>query len=163
MKSVMYDMYEVYEDGTIINVKSGREMSQRVRDKRKEVRLNINGVRRNFITSRLVYWLFNEDFDISNKNLCVVADDMINFTLEDLRVVARKDLIQGDKHKEICKLTDIQVAEIKSLYSGKPCVNQYDKSGISYMDIAKKYGVTKALIAQIVRGEVRDKDKYKLK
>ena len=163
MKSLMFDKYEIFEDGTIINTSTGKKISQRIKGNHKEVRLTIDGVRKNYITSRLVYWLFNDDFDIENKNLCVVADDMINFTLKDLKVVHRKELIQGDGHKNVCKLTEEQVSEIKALYNGKPCINQHDKNGVSYADISKKYGVTKSLIASILRGKTRNEKTYKLK
>lgn len=165
MDSVIFYDYEVFEDGTIINLKTGREMTPVIKNnKRKEIRLTINGVRKHYIVARLVYWLFNPDFDIENKNLCIVVnDDKIDFTLTDLKIVNRKDLIQGENHKSIAKLTDLQVEEIKSMYAGKMCVNQYDKTGVSYSDIASKYGVTKAIIAQIIRGETRNKTKYILK
>ena len=163
LKSVRLDKYEVFEHGIIINTLNGKEMAQRIKDKPKEVRLTLNGIRKNFITSRLVYWLFNDNFDIDNKDLCVVAEDLINFTLSDLKVVNRKDLIQGEKHKNVYKLTNEQVAEIKSLYIGKTGVNQHTKTGMSYSDIAKKYGVTRGLIASIVRGEIRNENSYKLK
>lgn len=163
MKSVMFDRYEVFENGTIINTLTGLSMTQQIKGHRREVRLTIDGKRKNFITSRLVYWLFNEDFDISNKNLCIWGEDMINFTVQDLKVVHRKDLIQGEKHKHQAKLTNAQAEEIRELYQGKPCTNQYDKHGISYQDIADKYGVTKGLIAQIIKGSTRNEDKYILK
>ena len=163
LKSVMLDKYEVFEYGIIINTLNGKEMAQRIKDKHKEVRLTLNGIRKNFITSRLVYWLFNDNFDIDNKDLCIVAEDLINFTLSDLKVVNRKDLIQGEKHKNVYKLTNEQVAEIKSLYIGKTGVNQHTKTGMSYSDIAKKYGVTRGLIASIIRGEIRNENSYKLK
>ena len=163
MESLMLDKYEIFENGIIINTSTGKEISQRIKDKHKEVRLTLNGIRKNFITSRLVYWLFNDNFDIDNKDLCIVAEDLINFTLSDLKVVNRKDLIQGEKHKNVYKLTNEQVAEIKSLYIGKTGVNQHTKTGMSYSDIAKKYGVTRGLIASIIRGEIRNENSYKLK
>ena len=163
MESLMLDKYEIFENGMIINTSTGKEISQRIKDKHKEVRLTLNGIRKNFITSRLVYWLFNDNFDIDNKDLCIVAEDLINFTLSDLKVVNRKDLIQGEKHKNVYKLTNEQVAEIKSLYIGKTGVNQHTKTGMSYSDIAKKYGVTRGLIASIIRGEIRNENLYKLK
>lgn len=165
MNSVIFYDYEVYENGTIINLKTGNEMTPVIKDnKRKEIRLTLDGVRKHFIVARLVYWVFNPDFDITNKNLCVVVnDDKVNFTLSDLKVVNRKDLIQGEKHKNIAKLTDSQADEIRAMYAGKMCVNQYDKAGISYSDLASKYGVTKANIAQIIRGEARSKKNYILK
>ena len=163
MESLMLDKYEIFENGMIINTSTGKEIAQRIKGKHKEVRLTLNGIRKNFITSRLVYWLFNDNFDIDNKDLCVVAEDLINFTLSDLKVVNRKDLIQGEKHKNVYKLTNEQVAEIKSLYIGKTGVNQHTKTGMSYSDIAKKYGVTRGLIASIIRGEIRNENSYKLK
>lgn len=159
----MFERYEVFEDGTIVNLFTGNEMSQTIKGKSREVRLQVDGVRKNFIVSRLVYWLFNPDFDISDRNLCIVADDLINFTLDDLKVVHRKDLIQGEKHCNQAKLSDAQVEAIRKAYNGKPCTNQHDKSGVSYADLANQYGVTKALIAQIVRGEVRNEENYYFK
>ena len=67
------------------------------------------------------------------------------------------------KIKKQYKLTNEQVAEIKSLYIGKTGVNQHTKTGMSYSDIAKKYGVTRGLIASIIRGEIRNENSYKLK
>ena len=46
MESLMLDKYEIFENGMIINTSTGKEISQRVKDKHKEVRLTLNGIRK---------------------------------------------------------------------------------------------------------------------
>jgi hypothetical protein len=161
----IYSDYKIYSDGTIIN-KYGKTMSKRARDGRYEVRLHVDGKRRNFILSRLMYWLFVDKFDINNKNLCVAVKDgnFLNVDPDNLYLTERKNLIQGEGHKRIVKITDEQTEEIRAAYKGnKIHSNQYTKTGVSLEELADKYNVTKKNIHHIIIGTARNKDEYKLK
>jgi hypothetical protein len=161
----IFSDYKIFEDGTIIN-RYGKAITKRARAGRYEVRLIVDGKRKNFIVSRLMYWLFVEKFDISNQNLCVAAKDnnYLNVDPSNLYLTERKNLIQGEGHKNRIKLTDEQIIEIKTAYKGnKSGANQYSNNSTSYRDLANKYGVTKGEIAAIIRGETRNPDNYKFK
>lgn len=161
-KAYFYD-YEIYENGTIIN-KFGNEVKIREHNGKYETRLTIEGKRKNYLVARLMYYVFN-GFEWENKDLCITPIDgnHLNIDLDNLQLVHRKDLIQGEKHLKRSKLTNEQIEEIRSLYKGKAGKSQHDKTSLSLNDLAKMYGVTKANIAAIVRGESRNKEEYKLK
>lgn len=163
MKSVDFHGYTIYENGKIIGL-YGKEVKKRLNNGRYEIRLNIEGKRKNYIVSRLVYHAFNP-FDIDNKDLCISYkdNDKLNIDLSNLYLTHRKELIQGDKHQNRAKLTDDQVKEIRQIYKGKTGSNQYDKQGFSLADLAARYGVTKANVKMIVNGESRNEKEYKLK
>lgn len=164
MKSVIFNDYEVYENGDIYN-KYGRKVSIRTHDNRYEVTLTVEDKRKSFILGRLIYWLFIEQFNYDNKNLCVSYKDgnSLNIDLINLYLVERKDIIQGEGHRNRCKLSDEQIKEIKNEWNMKTGKNQYDKIGLSLNDLAKKYNVSKSNISMIIKGRSRDKEKYKLK
>lgn len=163
MRKEYFHDYEIFENGKIIN-KFGNEVKLREHKGRYETRLVVDGKRKNFLVARLLYFVFI-GFDMSNKDLCITPKDgnHLNISLDNLDLVHRKDLIQGEGHKKRAKLTDEQIEEIKATYQGKMCVNQHDKTGISYQDLANKYGVTRANIKMIIKGMSRNKDEYKLK
>lgn len=163
MRSVNYHGYTIYEDGTIIGL-YGKEVKKSNNKGRYEVRLNIEGKRRNFVVARLIYHAFYP-FDISDKNICISYkdNDKMHIHLNNLYQTERKNLIQGEKHINRSKLSNEQVEEIKTLYNGKTGSNQYDKVGFSLQDLANKYGVSKSNIMWIVKGMSREKDDYKLK
>lgn len=163
MKTAHYHGYTIHEDGTIIGL-HGREIKKRIHNGRYEIRLRIKDKRINYILPRLLYYLFI-GFDLTNKNLCITPIDgnHLNISLDNLQLTHRKDLIQGEKHKAMSKITDEEAENIRQIYKGKACVNQYDKSGISLQDLADQYGVTKGNIKMIVSGQSRNKDEYKLK
>lgn len=166
MKRKEFHGFSIYEDGTIISP-YGKHIKPRLHNGRYEVRLsNIDGKRKNFVLSRLIYFVFNP-FDIDDKNLCVTYKDgnKLNIHLDNLELVHRKDLIQGENHKSISYLTDEQITEIRNSYKGdmKPGANQHNKTSPSLNDLAKKYNTTKANIKMIVSGNSRNEDKYKLK
>lgn len=163
MRKEDFHGYTIYEDGTIIGL-YGKEVKKRINNGRYEVRLNVEGKRKNYIVSRLVYYVFNP-FNIDDHNLCISYkdNDKLNIHLDNLFLAHRKDLIQGDKHKALVKLTDKQVNEIKQLYKGKSGVNQLDKKGLSLQDLANMYGVTKGNIKMILKGQSRNENDYKLK
>ena len=167
MKSKQFYNYNIYEDGTIENATTGRSIKYYNHHGKYETRLTIEKcTRKSFIMARLLYWLFIEQFDIDNKNLCVSYKDgnALNISLDNLYLVPRKDLIQGEKHRHRIKLTDAQVEEIRELYKGnKVNSNQYTKTGLSLKDIADKYGVTKKEIHYIIKGDTRNPKNYKLK
>lgn len=163
MRKADFHGYTIYEDGTIIGL-YGKEVKKRLNNGRYEVRLNIEGKRKNYIVSRLLYYVFNE-FNIEDQNLCVSYKDgnKENIHLDNLFLTHRKDLIQGDKHKARAKITDEQANEIRSLWKGKTGNNQHDKEGYSLKDIADKYGISKGNVMQIIKGMSRNEDEYKLK
>ncbi|PLS19340.1 hypothetical protein CVD28_02690 [Bacillus sp. M6-12] len=161
----IFSDYKIYEDGTIIN-RYGKELSKRARNGRYEIRLLVDGKRRNFILTRLMYWLFIEPFDLDNENLCVIAKDgnLLNVYPSNLSLVERKDLIQGEGHKKRAVLTNEQIEEILKAYEGNEFgSNQYSENKVSYADLAKKYGVSKSNIAMIIKKRSRNPEDYKLK
>ncbi|MCY9757755.1 hypothetical protein M5X00_26355 [Paenibacillus alvei] len=161
----IFSDYKIYENGTIIN-RYGKELSKRARNGRFEIKLLVDGKRKNFILSRLMYWLFIEQFDMSNENLCVVAKDgdFLNVHPSNLKLVERKDLIQGEGHRKRVVLSNEQIEEILSTYEGNELgANQYSENNISYADLAKKYGVSKGNIVMIVKKRSRNPEDYKLK
>lgn len=155
--------YKVSNYGNIISLQ-GRPLSIRNNNGRYETRLNINGKRQNFIVARLVYYLF-KGFDIENKNMCIINkdDNTLNVRIDNLMAIERKNLIQGEHHVKVSKLTNEQIEEIRELYKGTSGTNQYDKVGYSYNDLAKIYGVTKGNIASIIKNRSRYSQEYKLK
>lgn len=161
--------YTIYDDGTIIGL-YGKTVTKRIHDGRYEVRLNIEGKRKNFIVARLIYHLFHAEsdgaaFDINDPNQCITHKDgdKLNIDLNNLSMQLRKDLIQGESHSTIAKLTDQQVQDIRSQYKGRAGSNQLNKTSPSLKDLADEYGVSKSNIAAIIRGESRKSDDYKLK
>lgn len=171
MNYKMFSDYTIMENGDIYNAK-GRLMTHSVKeDGRKEIRLTVNGKRKNFISARLIYCLFNDiDINTLDKNLCVtfIDNNKSNIHKDNLKLVFRGDLIQGDKHKAICKLNEQQAQEIRDKYystiQNRP-INQYDnnKPYYSYRSLAKEYGVKYTTIKQIVEGNCRNERNYKLK
>lgn len=163
MKSIDFHGYTIYENGKIIGL-YGKEVKKRLNNGRYEVRLNVEGKRKNYIVSRLVYHAFNP-FDINDQNMCISYkdNDKLNINLDNLYLTQRKDLIQGDKHTQRAKLSDEQVKEIRQLYKGKTGSNQHDKTGYSLSDMAAMYGVSKANIKMIIKGGSRNEQEYKLK
>lgn len=163
MRQVDYHGYTIYENGKVIGL-YGKEIKKRERNGRYEIRLNIEGLRKDFTVSRLVYHAF-ENFDIADTNLCVTHKDgdKLNVDFKNLKLVKRKELIQGEGHKTRISLSNAEVDEIRSLYKGKAGVNQYDRKGFSLQQLADKFGVTKGNIMQIVKGVSRNEENYKLK
>lgn len=163
MRKRKFHGYTIFEDGTILGL-HGRELKRRLNKGRYEVRLIVGDSRKNFTLSRLIYYVFNE-FDIDNKDLCVTYKDenKLNIHLDNLELVHRSELVQGEGHSSIAKLSDEDVKTIRKLYRGKVSANQHNKTGHSLNDLAKMYNVSKGNIALIVRGESRNKKNYILK
>lgn len=162
--------YTIYENGDIVN-KYNKLMTPRDNKGRLEINLTLNGVRKSFSVSRLVYCVFNNIDPLTfDKDQCVTFKDgnKLNVHLNNLECKYRGDLIQGEKHKSIAKLTDEQIEEIRRKYfstrDSRP-VNQFDKKGVyhSYRSLAKEYGVTYPTIKHIIEGNTRNPKKYKLK
>lgn len=169
MVKYFYD-YGICDNGDIIG-KRGNILKQREKEGRKEVKLSIEGKQKTFISARLIYCVFNNiDIETLDKDVCISFKDgdKLNVSLDNLYCVSRANLIQGQKHKSIAKLTDKQVEEIKQKYystlNNKP-INQHDKKGgyNSYRKLAKEYNVTYPQIRHIIKGEARNEDKYKIK
>lgn len=166
MKSKEFYQYTITEQGDIFNTLTKRPITKTLHKGNYEVRLTINGKKKVFSFHRLYYFLFVKEFDMSDTNICISIKDgnIQNITKNNLVLKSKKDIVQGEKAK-MSKLTDQQVEEIRKLYKGQPCTNQFDKGGsdLSYRDLAERYGVSKASIGRIIRGETRDKSRYKLK
>ena len=161
--------YQIYTDGTIIS-QNNRILKHTIKNGRKEIRLTVNGVRKSFISARLIYCVFNDiDIFTLDKNECISFKDnnKLNISLDNLVRVFRGDLIQGVKHKNISKLTQEQIEEIKEKYENtiknRP-INQHDRNEIynSYRTLATEYGVTFSLIKQIIEGKIHNEKNYKL-
>ena len=171
MKEKDFHGYTIYSNGDIKGL-YGRMLKQRVRPSgRKEIKLTINGKKVNFIISRLVYCVFNDIniFEL-DKDQCVVSIDgnKSNVDISNLELVYRGNLIQGEKHSAISKLSDDDIEAIKTKYEatkGNRPVNQYDNSKPynSYRSLAEEYGVTHPMIKQIVEGNTRNDKTYILK
>lgn len=163
--------YTICENGDIYNKHNRKLKPTRKKDGRGyryEIRLHTDNGRKHFILSRLLYYVFNPDFDVSNKDLCVVFKDReetndSELHINNLEVQHRKDLIQGDNHHNRTTVTSEVSEKIREEYEGKASKNQFNKTSPSYLDLAKKYNTTRGNIIQIVRGRSRNKDKYKLK
>lgn len=159
----LFHGYTIFSDGRILGL-YGKPISKRLNNGRYEITLSVEGKRKSYIVARLMYYVFN-GFDIENRDLCITHKDgdTMNIDLDNLELQHRRDLIQGEKHRNRAKLTDEQTEEIRELYKGKTGSNQHDKVGYSLRDLANKYGVTKGNIAMIIRKESRNEDEYKLK
>ena len=171
MKCKEFFGYKICENGSIYNKYNRKLKPIKKKDGRSyryEIRLHTDKGRQSFILTRLLYYVFNPEFNISNKDLCVVFKDReetddSKIHINNLEVQHRKDLIQGDKHYNRIVITSEIAQEIRKEYKGKPGNNQYKKTSVSYSDLAKKYNTTKDNIAKIVKGESRNKENYKLK
>lgn len=163
--------YNIFENGSVYN-QYGRKLKPTKkkdgRGYRYEIRLHTDKGRQSFILSRLLYYVFNPDFNIEDKNLCVVYKDREltrenKLHIDNLEVKHRKDLIQGDSHHSVNVITSEVAEKIRSEYKGKAGKNQRDKKSPSYSDLAKKYNTSRENIIKIVKRESRNKEKYKLK
>jgi hypothetical protein len=162
LDSVKYYDYTVYSDGTIEN-KSGRELKPRLqKDGHMSITLRLNKIKKYCSLARVIYHAFNPEFNVTDINNCVTFKDKNsqNCQLSNLYLAFRGDLIQGQKHKK-AKLSEQQIKEIKSLYQGEARRNQYEKTEKpSLLALAEVYGVSKQLIASVVKK--RHRTNYKL-
>lgn len=167
LREVDFHGYLIREDGRVLR-KNGKPMTLKWNTSRSkypsgaryEVRLVVDGVRKSYILSRLMYELF-VGFDSSDRDLCVVHidGDKRNIHLNNLALKHRRELIQGE-NSHMAILSDAEVAEIRKRYKGMASTNQYSKSGPSLQDLANLYGVSKKNIAYIVKNQTRTN--YKL-
>lgn len=164
MHFVQMNGYTIYENGEIIG-KHGKPLKPYIHKKHAEVKINLTGTGpKHYNLSRLVYWAFHPEFDYEDKNMCVSCKtgNYINFTLQDLELKPRKDLIHGELHKGSAKLTDQEVYEIRCLYQGKAGNNQFDKTTLSQNDLAEIFQVSRSNISLITRQKGRTPTVYKL-
>ena len=164
MHFVEMNGYTIYENGEILG-KKGKALKPYLHNGHAEVKINLDGSGpKHYTLSRLVYWAFHPEFDYDNKNMCVSCKtgNYITFTLQDLELKPRKDLIQGELHKSCAKLTDHEVHEIRRLYQGKAGSNQFDKTSLSQNDLAQIFGVSRSNISLITRQKGRTPLVYKL-
>lgn len=166
MKSKKFHQYRFFENGDVVNTKTNKSISKQLNKGSYEIKLTIDGSKKTYAFHRLYYFLFVKRFDLADKNICISIKDgnINNITADNLVLKNRKEIVQGQNTK-VAKLTDKQVEEIRSLYKGKTCINQFDKDAnyVSYKDLAEKYGVSKTSICRIIKGESRNKANYKLR
>lgn len=168
MKKVDFYDYIITENGDVYS-KNGKLRKPVLKQDRYMMGFSLPNGRRTYPLARIIYKAFNDDFDISDKNQCITFKDnnKLNIHLDNLICVFRGDLIQGDGHRNITKISGEIAEQIKKEYAetlnNRP-VNQYTRSGQynSYRSLAKKYGVASTLIKQIVEGKTRNKANYKL-
>ena len=164
MHFVEMNGYTIYENGKIIG-KTGKVLKPYIHKGYAEVKINLTGTKpKHYNLSRLVYWAFHPEFDYEDKNQCVSCKtgDYVNFTLEDLILKPRHELIHGECHKGSAKLTDLEVAEIRQLYEGKAGTNQFNKTSLSQNDLAQLFGVSRSNISLLTRYKGRTPFVYKL-
>lgn len=155
MKVREYKGYSFHEDGTVYTP-TGKEKKVRLNKGKYEIKLNCNNEISYHTYHRLRYFLFVEEFDLYNKDICVIAKDgnYTNLDLSNYHLVDRRVIVNRDNHVK-SKLTTQQLQEIRDKYKGKCGMNQHDMNNLySYTFLAEQYGVSKGLIAKIIRGEV---------
>lgn len=170
MRTATIYNYTITEQGKVYNTKTGKEIKIRHHRNRLEIQITTPEGRKYYPLARLIYYAFNPKFDITDQNQCITFKDnnKLNCHIDNLANEFRGNLIQGDGHKSINRITTEQAEQIKHDYletiNNRP-VNQFDrlKPYNSYRELAKKYNVTYPLIKQIIEGKTRDKSKYKLK
>jgi len=154
--------YTIYSDGTIISQR-GKPMAITVdKNNVRMVRLYIDGKRKHFIVSRLIYCVFNGlDILSLSRDKCVSYRDgnKSNVELSNLYLISRKDLIQGENNTS-SKLNNRDV---------KCMINEFNSLRDSHISmdyikdyLSSKYGVKKETVMHIVKGRARNKDNYKL-
>lgn len=170
----MFYKYLVNCDGEVYSCLRPRatKMTPTIKKGRLYIRLSdtITTGKTYFSLARVVYSAFNEDFDITDRDMCITFKngDKLDVRIDNLECVFRGDLIQGEGHKAVAKLTTKEVNDIKMLYfstrHNRP-VNQHDNvlPYNSYRMLGKRYGVPSSLIRDIVKGKIWNKDNYKLR
>lgn len=153
--------YTIYDDGTILK-KNGKKLNTNQQIK---IKLDNNGNTRQVNYARFVYYAFNRDFDINDKNIMIKH---INGNKQDCRIdnllSQSVKLIKQGENSTSAKLTDKEVEEIKRLYGLKDNEGTNSpKTNISYRKLAERYGVTHTAIRGIIKGYFRNKDKYIIK
>lgn len=128
MEYRVFSGYMFYEDGTVRNP-LGIKLSKRVHQGRYDIKIFINGKRRNILFARLYYWLFVEQFDINDRNLCVISLDgnHLNTIPSNLKLVERKSMLQGEGHKKT-KISDQQIEEMKISYNEGKTLKEIGKN-----------------------------------
>lgn len=173
---VIYN-YKVYKNGTVEN-KNGHKMAIKnnnkeslAKYKRPAIRLSNNGNKKEFVLARLVYCLFNDiDYNTLDTDKCVTYKNgnQLDCNLSNLKLVDRKDLIQGEKSKSSV-LTDKEIKEIRTLYNKTKDIDVVNQHDVNYRKknslgvLAKKFRTTKQNINSIVHEKSRNVEKYILK
>lgn len=147
--------YIVYDNGLVIG-KNGQKLNTNYHSFEDE-----DGNKLSY--SRFVYYAFNRNFDYKDKNKVVIHKNnkKSDFSIKNLCVVSKKEIIQGQKNKN-SKLTDEQVDKIRKIYNGEHQIKNM-QSNISYRTLAKMFGVSHSTIQHIISGKMRNKKNYKLK
>ena len=146
--------YKVYRDGTIFN-KYGNELTQH--HITKQIKILINGKRKNVSVSKFVYYAFNRDYDYTDKNSFISFKDSDdnNLAINNLELGYKGNYLQGENNS-CSKITDKQVIEIIQKY--KQGHKKY-----TYEQLAKEYDISVTLVCQIINKKARNKKNYKMK
>ena len=144
--------YKVYKNGTIIN-KYNNELQQHLLTK--QIKILINGKRRNISISKFIYYAFNRDFDFTDNNIYISFKDgdNNNLSIDNLELDYKSNYLQGENNS-CSKLTDKQVEEIIEKYKNKK------EHNYTYSKLAKEYGVSITLICQIINKKARNQKNY---
>lgn len=147
-----YPNYGIYEDGRILNLKSGRFLSPWITDSGYlRVELTYQGTKKKYLVHRLVASLFVHNEDKQRKTVNHIDGDKFNNHKDNLEWATDKEnnahaasiglKAKGETHGR-CKHTMSQVHFICSLIS----------QGFSNGDIAKIVDVNPTLVTDIRRG-----------
>lgn len=153
MRQVEYKGYTFFEDGTFIN-KRGKSGNYHIKDKRYIVKLTINKKRETLMYHRLRYYLFVEDFDFNDRDICVIAKDgnYLNLDLNNYTLMKREDLFLLKKNIKV--LSKETIKQIREEYANQDNINYFAPEYKSMAFLAAKYGVSKSLIKKIVNHDV---------
>lgn len=154
MRQVEYKGYTFFEDGTFIN-KRGRLGNYHIKDKRYIIKLTINKKRETFMYHRLRHYLFVENFDFNDRDICVIAKDgnYLNLDLNNYTLMKRENLYSLKKNIKV--LSKETVKQIREEYADQDNnINYFAPEYKSMSYLAAKYGVSKSLIRQIVNRDV---------
>lgn len=153
MRQAEYKGYTFFEDGTFIN-KRGKSGNYHIKNKRYTVKLSINNKRETLMYHRLRHYLFVEDFDFNDKDICVIAKDgnYLNLDLNNYTLMKREQLYLVKKNIKV--LSKETVKQIREEYANQDNINYFAPEYKSMYYLAAKYGVSKSLIRQIINHNV---------
>ena len=157
MEVKSFHQYLFYSDGTIYNTLTRRFINKcNHKNKYYNIKLKIDNKYKTIMLHRILYYVFIEEFDLGDRNVCIVAKDgdFLNTDLSNLELKHRKDIVQGE-NTSLAKLSNKDVSLMKEMYKNK-------NSQKSYRDIGKLFGVSKTSVVKIINGNMRNSENYKL-